>query len=234
MSRKVIAIAGEAGAGKDVFSEIFLTEDFKHGSFAANLKKMCQEIFNLAPNLTNTQEGKKQRLDVPRRFTNKNFILVQQWMARTHNLKGLTPAIKDIENEYINMPVRRTGKPREFRSARDLLQFVGTDVCRRLIPTYHIDVLAIKIENSTENYIITDARFENERKSLKVNFNAFLVRIKRPNYVEEEGSKQHSSENSLGEDSEYDLVLLNDESLEKFKEKAQKFYEESIQKVREA
>jgi len=229
--RKVIAIAGEKEAGKDAFANSLTKRGFQQGSFAHNLKEMCKSIFNLTEHMINTPEGKKMRLSVPRRFTSKHFLLIRRWMGRTHDLTGLAEECRRIEEEYIHRPIKQTGKPTELFTAREILQFVGTDICRRLIDTYHVDVLFQRITNSPENWVITDARFENERRRLKEEFEAILVRIVRPG---KESLDAHPSENSLGEESEYDYVVENNGTLEELNDKARMFYEESVKKVPEA
>jgi len=228
--RKVIAIAGEKEAGKDAFAKSLIQRGFQHGSFAENLKHMCKEIFNLTDYMVNTPNGKKMRLSVPRRFTSKHFLLIRRWMGRTHSMVGLGEECKKIEDEYILRPIKETGKPKELYTPREILQFIGTDICRRLVDTYHVDVLFQKIENSPESWVITDARFENERNQLREKFGAILVRIIRPS---KQGSDSHPSENSLGEESDYDYVVENNGTLEELNDKARMFYETSVKEVPE-
>lgn len=221
MDRKIIALAGEAGSGKDTFAQPLLRANWNHGSFAANLKKMCQQVFSLSPTLTDTQEGKIKSLDVPRTFTDRHLTQIVRWIDNTHDLTNCQELISGIKKEYILDPLITTGRVKSFRSAREILQFVGTEVCRRICPEYHVDVLIMKIEQTPGNWIITDARFPNERKALKEKFGAQLILIKRPGI--QSIAPVHASETSLGVDDEYDVVFINDKTIEHVHAEAKRY-----------
>lgn len=239
MPSKVIALAGEAGTGKDTFAKPLIERGFIHESFAKNLKDMCIEIFNLTPALVNTQQGKARRLDVPRRLTFQNLVRISQWMSKTHSLAECTPKIDNIKNVYIDSFVKSIGKAKEFKTPREILQFVGTDICRELIPTYHVDVLAHNLAKYPGPVVITDARFPNERELLKTKFDAQLIRLKRPSYTPSDQfvtleptpdqkkpvlvAGAHASETSLGTDEEYDVIIINDGTVQDLQEKALTF-----------
>ena len=216
MSRKIVALAGEAGVGKDTFADPLVKAGWVRGSFAANLKEMCQTIFNLPPFLTDTQEGKMKRLDVPRVLTEANMREIIRWVSRTHDVSACNQTISKLKKQYI------FDKTTTFYTSREILQFVGTEICRRLTTTYHVDVLFMKIEQSETNWVITDARFPNERKMLKDSFNATLIRLKRPGFTGFTGG--HASENSFGEDDEYDVVFNNDGDIAKLHAEARRYF----------
>lgn len=221
MSRKIIVLAGEAGVGKDTFAKPLITAGFNHGSFAANLKQMCQTVFNISPYLTDTQEGKMKRLEVPRPLREVQLRAIIRWIDKTHDLTGCAHIISEIKANHIHKLVRTTGKPKEFHTAREILQFVGTDICRRICPDYHVDVLAMKIEKMPGNWVITDARFPNERAMLKKAFGATLIRLKRPGFEPIGGI--HESELSFGKDEEYDVVFNNSGTIEDLQNEARRY-----------
>lgn len=221
MRRIIVAISGVAQAGKDTLAQPLIKQGFQHGSFATNLKEMCQQVFHLSPVLTDTQDGKKKRLEIPRRLTNEALKEIIRWMGKTHDMSHKAQAIEAIREKYIIEPTVKTGKTTEFNTARELLQLVGTDICREIIPTYHIDVLISKISNSpSTNWTITDARFANERDALR-SLGALTVLIKRPGLVSEVPA--HISESSLGNDDEYDVVVINNSTIEALQEQAKVF-----------
>ena len=113
------------------------------------------------------------------------------------------------------------GKARLFRTTRELLQFVGTEICRKISVSYHIDVLQMQLERDPGNWVITDARFPNERKMLKESFGATLIRIKRPGIISINGD--HESEKSLGNDDEYDVVFMNEGTIEQLHTEARRY-----------
>jgi hypothetical protein len=234
MSSKILALSGEQEVGKDTFAEPLIKRGFIQGSFAKNLKDMCIQIFDLSDFLVNHPEGKRTRFRVPRDFTSKRYRQIIKWMAKTHDISDFGLAITETERELIHRPVRETGKPRKFHTAREILQFVGTDVIRRIFPDYHMDVLRMKLESTPGNWVITDARFENERAMLQEVFGATLIRIKRPGFTppDQLGSvtervelvtTKHISEVSLGSDDDYDYVIVNSGTIEELHKESLRF-----------
>ena len=191
--RKVISLSGEAQTGKDSFAAPLMERGWVRLSFAENLKSMCKKVFDLTDDQVNTQEGKAEQLNPPRELNVETAIKIICWMAKTHR-------INDIHLWKYNTP-------RKLNTPREILQIVGTDVCRDIVPTYHVDIVQRQIEAlSDKNVIITDSRFPNEREMLKKNFDAILIRIKRPGYTPEVPTG-HASETSLGADKEYNRII---------------------------
>lgn len=218
MDSRVIALAGEKEVGKDTFAVPFLDRGFRRGAFADNLKEMCRSVFGLSTYHTDSTEGKERLLETPRRIRKKEWKDIVRWISRTHELVPITDKLREMEEELVVRQVTRTGKPLEFRKPRKLLQFVGTEICRELISSYHVDVLIDQIRKNPGNWVITDARFPNERERLVREFGATLVRIKRPGTV----VLNHASENSLGDDEGYDLVVNNNGTIEELHKTALK------------
>jgi hypothetical protein len=92
-------------------------------------------------------------------------------------------------------------------SIRHLLQFVGTDIVRTHIDNDVWLKYFGKIATNTDaNIIVTDARFKNEREYLK-SIGATLFLIKREGLS---SGDSHISENQLGDDNDYDVIVYND------------------------
>jgi hypothetical protein len=91
-----------------------------------------------------------------------------------------------------------------------MLQTVGTDICRTFIKD---DIWLEYVKKEIQLFpkvVITDARFKNEREYLK-NIGAILILVKRPGY---ENKSQHISENQLGLEDEYDIIVNNDQTIQ--------------------
>lgn len=108
---------------------------------------------------------------------------------------------------------------------RTLLQYVGTDVVRTQQPNYWTDfvksVLAL-FPDEWDYVLIPDCRFPNEIECFKENnFNAYLVRITRPNCDSglTEEQLNHPSETSM-DNYEADCYVMNDSTLEALTRKA--------------
>lgn len=231
--RKILAIGGEALVGKDTFAAPLLEKNFKQLAFADNLKKMCMAVFGLSEFHVFTQQGKFKELNPQPVLNEANLQGILNWVKQTHNIDDRNVVITQLREKYILEYKRLNHKFLSFKTPRELLQFVGTEICRALSPDYHAEVLVYHLtKNPHQNYIITDARFPNEREMLKHMFGATLIRLKRPgkspgldsegNNVETQGISGHASENSLGDDEDYDLVILNNGSIAGLQEQAEK------------
>ena len=106
---------------------------------------------------------------------------------------------------------------------RTLLQYIGTDVVGAKRPTYWaefiVDVLKM-FENEWDYVLIPDCRYPIEVTTLKSSFDTIVLRVERPNF--ESGltatQKSHPSEVDM-DNYDFDVQLLNNGSLESFKDK---------------
>ena len=213
---KVIAIAGRALAGKDTFARLLMKADpaFSNIALADNLKVLCQIVFGLPPWLTDTQEGKMTQLVPSIEITKRDAWKIIQFMELTHKTQLCDKADNDFDFVMRQLPMTIT-------SPRQLLQFVGTEICRALISTYHMDVLLRKISGpyATDRiWLVTDCRFPNERRGFVQQAQTKTVLIDRASAAAK--TDTHASENGLGESSEYDFVINNNGTLEDLEDKA--------------
>lgn len=232
--RKIISISGELQVGKDTFALPLIAAGFVKASFAGNLKNMCGEIFGLSDYQLNDPVGKASQLDRARVLDSEAFHQIVDWIQLTHDISSFATMLIELKRKYVTDYVTLHGTNKTFSTPREVLQFVGTDLIRELNPQYHVEVLLHTLKSNPDTrFCVTDSRFSNERKVLKDEFNATLVRVKRPFYTPEhlinaeipapDSKSTHISENSLGPDSEYDAVVLNDGSIEDLHDIAKKF-----------
>lgn len=231
--RKIISISGELQVGKDTLAEPLIKAGYVKASFAGNLKSMCSEIFNLNDYHLNDPVGKASVLEHTAVLDSDHFQQIVEWMAISHDISAFATMLVELKRKYVTGYFQAHGQYKVFTTPREVLQFVGTDIIRELNPQYHVEVLIHTLNsNPTTSFVATDSRFPNERKVLKDEFNATLVRVKRPLFTPEHlinpevrapiGVTRHSSENSLGPDSEYDAIILNDGTIPELHEKAKK------------
>jgi protein gp37 len=98
---------------------------------------------------------------------------------------------------------------REFPTGRALLQWVGTDLLRTADPDVWIKLHADAVARSAAQIgarivVADDCRFPNERQYIR-DAGGLLIRLRRTD--QEAAASSHPSENSLGEDAEYDEVI---------------------------
>lgn len=187
----IIGISGKKRAGKDTAASILLDRGFRRVSFAAPLKSICGEVFGLD---FNDDSRKDEPFDTPLDVS-------------AAHINKLTKRIRDEVTEEQEEAIRAAMKFKKFGTRREILQFIGTDLFRKFIDdNIWINYAKQELLDHEGDIVITDARFPNERKMLK-ELGAKLILIKRPEI--EDTTDSHSSENSLGTDADYDVVLNN-------------------------
>lgn len=105
--------------------------------------------------------------------------------------------------KWEDMPTKVKGKT-GYMSGRELLQYFGTDICRKIYSDVWINrtISDIKNEESAIS-IISDARFENEVKAVQA-AGGKVIRLTRG-----ENGDGHASEVDLDSFNEYDAVIDN-------------------------
>lgn len=155
--KKIIALTGQAGAGKDTLAKLIIEHASLTGcksdrwvkvSFASHLKDVVSLLFNM----------------------NRDM------------LEGVTPEDRAKREQPDEFWSAKMGKPFTPRHA---LQYVGTDLLRnQLHKNIWVDCLEKKIDSTNANIIVTDVRFKNEINMLR-NKGAMFVRMefeKKPYY----------------------------------------------------
>lgn len=155
--KRIIALTGQAGAGKDTLAKLIsenvpLTGDesdkWVKMSFASHLKDVVSLLFHMDRQM----------------------------------LEGITPEDRAKREQPDEFWSEKMGKPFTPRYA---LQYVGTDLLRnQLHKNIWVDCLERKIDQSPNSVLVTDVRFKNEIQMLK-NKKAMFVRMefeKKPYY----------------------------------------------------
>jgi Txe/YoeB family toxin of Txe-Axe toxin-antitoxin module len=197
----LVAFSGVKFSGKDTAAEgLIRTHKFKRIGLADKLKNICSVVF----------EVDREDMDDP---TLKEAKFRQQILLTNAHIKHLLEIVNetfpfDIITKYETLTELFNGT--SISSIRELLQFVGTDICRNHIKDdIWLAYIHDLVKNTDGNIVITDARFRNEREYLK-DIGAVLILIKRPGL---ETKSTHISENDLGEESDYDVVVKNNSSI---------------------
>lgn len=193
----IVAFSGSRGSGKDSTAQGLINrQGFKRIGLADKLKDICSSITGIPREDMDNPSLKEKLFDSP-------FV-----MEAPHLYK----LIDILENDGFS--IQEWGIPElfirftheKFVSIRDILQRVGTDICR----AYFADDIWLKylgkqLSNPGQNIVVTDARFKNERDYLK-SLGAILVLVKREGLNNKDS---HVSENQLGEESDYDVIVHN-------------------------
>lgn len=202
----IIGLAGKAGAGKDTVALLLHNNyGFSPLAFADNLKLLCRSVFKVNKKQCYDPEFKERKFATPIKFTPEAIEKICTY-AEVKN--GFT-----VSEEQRFKMYKYVGELKTFKTPRELLQFIGTEILREIIDDeYHVKVVKSKMMED-QLYVITDARFENERT--KVNeWEGKTVYIERPSNKKDVGFKNHASENSLGQLTDYDFVISNSGSID--------------------
>lgn len=193
----IIAFSGVKFAGKDTAAEGLIRHyEFKRIGLADKLKDICSEVFGVSRIDMDNPSKKESPFELEIKVTEENMDRL---------LRRLLEDGFEFDREKVLADACKIFNGKILTSIRDMLQTVGTDLCRNFIKDdIWLEYIKKQIDPKS-NIVITDARFKNERDYLK-NLGAALILIKRPGY---ESKSAHISENQLGEESDYDAIVLN-------------------------
>lgn len=207
----IIAFAGKMGSGKDAAAGFLKEKGFERIAFADNLKEMAMEIFGLTRDQCYDQDLKKAEFETPLRVLAGDIGSIMDYAKKKNGF--------EIDGEAALKLLSTTGV--DLISPREVLQYLGTEILRNCIDEhYHAKVVKNIIDmRGWTNVAIPDCRFPNERMFVK-EWGGLNVLIKRPAELIENtaGIEAHASETSLGDESEYDIVIENDTTLAALKE----------------
>lgn len=194
----IIAFSGRKFSGKDTAAEgLIRSYGFKRIGLADRLKDICSHVFEI-PRADMDDQSKKELLFVTPVTINSDHV------KHLLELLSYDEFVFSFEDTYKDICKNFEGK--NLTSIRDILQTVGTDICRSYIKD-DIWLCYIKdyVKTTDVPLVITDARFENERAYLK-QLGAVLILVKRDNI---KSDSSHISENQLGKDEDYDVIVYN-------------------------
>lgn len=205
----LIGIAGKKGSGKDTLAELFIANGFSKYAFADHLRTAASVIFDQPLKLFSDPKLKDQP------FKRRTWFGKYKTQSIKMDMKTRMAFIKYFRTEYSNdvlMNHLDIFHGIEFERPRDILQFIGTTVCRDLIdPDFHVNIVFKKMDlDNYEHVVISDARFLNERKRIEER-GGINILITRP---EEKTDDDHLSENDLGYENEYKYIVRNDKDIQ--------------------
>jgi len=201
---KIIAFGGRIGSGKSVLASICQKAGYKKLYFALPLKQLVANLIHVRlediNNLKNVEKDYK--------FNDVDYMFLSR---ETH-----------IPYDLIHKEMSQIN----FKTVRQLLQFIGTDLIRKYNTDWHVNKIKEMIDK-TENYVIDDVRFHNELNLIKElgGDTWFIIRPKIDNV------SNHESEITLTWKDFGNKIIINDSSLSLFRFKWETFfsnYEKSL------
>ena len=204
----IIGFGGKMGSGKDTAAQFLVDKyGYKRYAFADNLKQMCMQIFDLSYEDCYDQDQKFRKFKIPIRFQQVHAANILAWAKQKNGWKVDASSVEKMQ--------ALIDKKHELHTPREVLQFVGTEVCREVFhPDYHALVVKHAIDtDKCEKAVIADVRFENERNAIE-NWNGQIYLIMGREIKAEGFSASHASENSLGNPEEYHAIIDNSGTME--------------------
>jgi hypothetical protein len=133
----------------------------------------------------------------------KNSLTKLKWenmpgVASSTQIEDLSLSTEDLEKLGI-----QSHKP-GFMTAREVLQFVGTDIFRRMYEPVWVNLLMNKIkEDSPLVAVIADCRFDNEARAVKEEGGILVYLTRRPS------EDSHSSEDGFSTFTDFNKTIDN-------------------------
>lgn len=207
----ILGIGGEKRSGKDTVTNYLVKEyGYTKKAYADNLRQASAYAFEGHIAKTAFFDDEIKEMPFPNGPIIATFGQLQRLMNFVIKQNGHT-----INFRQANEMLMKWQNKRQFETIRDILQFVGTEILRDTIhPDYHYKIVADYIKFSQLKKVsISDCRFKNERDRLREDFTGKIILVERPSLVKN-ASSGHASENSLGDRTAYDYVIINDGTLE--------------------
>lgn len=173
------------------FLNEFVWNTVKIYSFADILKEVCITLLGL----TDEQcYGSNEQKNTPSKLL---------W----ENMPGLPTGKKAFDKiRELGFELKDTWSPSEPMTAREVMQYVGTEVFRKMFSNVWVEATIKRIIADAPGIaIITDCRFPNEIEGIK-NAGGSVIRLTRAPFA---GGDEHYSEIALDDWTEYDAVIDN-------------------------
>ena len=194
----IIGFGGRIGSGKSELAKICQKAGFEKLYFALPLKQLVADLIHVK--LEEINDLKNVEKDY--KFGKIDYIFL--W-KETHI------PYETIEKEM---------SPVKFKTVRQLLQFIGTDLIRKYNVNWHVNKIREMIDPK-KNYIIDDVRFPNELNLIRELGGDcwFIIRPKIDNV------SNHESETALTWRDFGNKIIINDDGLNLFKFRWETFFE---------
>lgn len=209
MNNKIIAFAGRKRSGKTELSN-FLKEEYDAVviTIASYLKELCANILSCDMN---------ELLRMKDDGTIFEYNLNKKCLNILHDKTKISKDV--IEKEIGNVT---------FTNVRQMLQVIGTDLIRKYNPNWHVEQMIneIKSYNGTRLITIDDVRFPNEKEAIEQLGGEVFFIIRTSNCLD---VSNHISERSLTwKEFDDNRIIFNNDTIDKVKEKLQKWYTEVL------
>ena len=197
----IIGFAGRCRSGKTELAKVCEAHGYKILSFATPLKELCAKVLSVTIDELNELKNNGTRID----------LVIDEYVCEILSAETGIPigTVKEISLGKVIV------------DAREMLQFVGTDLIRKYNTDWHVNKISRMIE-SDKDYVFDDVRFPNEKRMITSLGGDcwFVVRPMIGNI------SNHESETSIKWKDCFNKIIINDKSLEYLKFKWETFLDD--------
>jgi hypothetical protein len=180
-------------------------------NFADSLKEMCVMLFNIPPECVYGTDEEKNTIQEHLRWENMPGVILPDWQTCIGDRHGYPLSKNDLLG--FGITIHESGP----MTAREFMQFLGTDIMRKIYEPIWVENCFKRIEgDSPEIAIIGDCRFINEIQAVQ-KIGGKVIRLTRSLY-----ESTHQSEIDADSYEGFDGVIDNqnmsiEESCDSFK-----------------
>lgn len=173
----------------------------KNYSFATPLKNFCMDVFGL------TYEqvyGNNEQKNTPTtlRWEDMPGIVTPRAASEVLCEMSGNGSVPELISDCLPLTVHESGQ----MTAREVLQYFGTNICRQMYGDCWVDATIRKIQKEQSQFaIIVDVRFPNEVKGIQA-AGGKVLRFTRAPFA---GQDEHESETALDDYTGFDAVIDN-------------------------
>jgi len=213
----LVSLSGQKRSGKDTVADILVKQfKFTKIALADPLRDICSRVFDIPTSTFLDDTLKEKQFERPI-FLNEDML-------------GYIMAI--VENEWeFDVSKSKAAAMSDFLGCgfahpRQLLQIVGTEIIRGCIDdNIFLELANRRIDKIDGNVVVSDVRFAVEQEWAR-NKGALMCLIKRPSLTLSQDT--HASENQLGEDTGYTVIMTNDAQLSIFKHDVHSYFSHKL------
>lgn len=184
----IIGFAGRMRSGKTELARVCEENGYKRLYFALPLKELCAELLGMTVDELNEAKNSRRTLNVE--LGEEQFRIIE-----------------DATNIQYD-DIRRTCSGRMITDARDMLQFIGTDLIRKFDNDWHVNKIRSMLSDD-HDYVIDDVRFHNEKAMIE-SLGGDCWFVIRPTV---DNISNHEAETSVKWQDFYNRLIINDSTL---------------------
>jgi len=202
----ILGFAGRLRSGKTELAKVCQEHGYEIMSFATPLKELCADLLSVTIDELNSLKNNCIKIN----------ILINNELCEKISKETDIP-IDIVEDVSLGKVIV---------DAREMLQFIGTDLIRKYNEDWHVNKIKERLDKD-KNYVFDDVRFKNEKKMINsLGGDCWFVIRPKIDQV-----SNHESETSLTWKDCFNKIIINDKTLEYLRFKWENFLDDYTNSV---